>query len=354
MTSLDNHFIVDYDYYNNNLKQYYINRGFDGKNLCQFLLRLPIYIPVPEKSIISVELKEKVACNFLFYSVNLPDILFTSASSADTLTYKKMYTVVEMIYITEEKLETDDKDLNIIFDDLMKKLNELILAIIIETKNYKLYQINTRMLEPTIIFRHIRLDSGENLSNGIFLLNHKVPVDKAIISEEQASRIIWFSQNVISKKINPFITSEELMLSSFRQKDNGFYKEAIMLAQSSVESFLRTLYKCILKDEDKTDYEIEKIMEEKPFMSIVKKEISSRIGGNWNPEAYGAIGNWYKETYKVRNKVAHGGLNPNLSETESAINRANELRLYVIQLIKSKSKGYPNIVVYFDRPKNGK
>lgn len=163
--------------------------------------------------------------------------------------------------------------------------------------------------------------------------------------------ILLFSQEVISKNKNPFITSEELMLSSFMQIDNGFYKEAIMLTQSSVESFLRTLYKYLLIEENIPQNEIDEKIRNIPFMSIVKKELSNRIGGNWNVESYSPIGNWYRNTYEIRNRVVHGGLNPNMNQAQLAINAASQLRAYTLQQLKSKLKKYYNILIYLDKNK---
>ncbi|MBU3136405.1 hypothetical protein KPL39_08990 [Clostridium gasigenes] len=349
MKSLENHFKIDYSFYESILKIGYEKYEFMGENLVQFLIRLPIYIPIVENSSITIKFDEKSAVSFLFYSIKFKKPFFTSATDIDTMNCEEKYTVVEMAYITEHYFEISDIELNKVFDKLINKLNEVILAIMIKTRNHNLYKINIEMLESKIIYRCIDLDRGCEITSGIFILNDNSLIEEKMIDQEKIRDILWFSENVVSKNINPFITSEELMLASLRERDIGFNKEAIMLAQSSVESFLRTLYKCFLKDEGKKEEEINIIIENKPFISIVKTEISTRIGGKWNIKSYGVVGNWYRDTYIVRNKVSHGGLSPSLSETRLAIQRANELRIYVIQLLKSKSNIYQNIIIYFEK-----
>lgn len=351
MKELSKHFKVDYNYYNRYFRENHIDMGINTKNMIQFLVRLPLYIPIDEDFSFSVNGDKGKIEIFLFYSTNVKDLLFTSSVSTKSISYDKKYTVVEMMYVSDEIMNSDEEKLNQVFDLLLEKVNELILSILIYNKDYDIYRINTKMLEPCIMYRHIDLETDKEINSGIFLLNQNIYVNQSIITKDDMLDILWFSQEVISKNKNPFITSEELMLSSFRQRDNGLCKEAIMLTQASVESFLRTLYKQLLVEENTPQNEIDEKIKNIPFMSIIKKELSCRIGGNWNVESYSAVGNWYRNTYEVRNRVAHGGLNPNMNQVQSAIDAANQLRAYTLQQLKSKSKKYSNILIYLDKNK---
>ncbi|WP_337814572.1 hypothetical protein [Intestinibacter sp.] len=342
------HFTVDYNKYKE-LKDERIGSkfDFDEKSLIQFMVRLPYYIPIQDETVLNIYGSENYICTFLFKSINLEKPLFSVANKDDSLFADKKYTLVESIYITNKVLDNDEKVMNEIFDKLIETLNDIILSIIIKTKNTKIYRVNVQMLEPCSLYRIINLKSGEESESGLFLLNHNVEIEEELITLQEIPEILSLYKNVIENKVNLFITSEEIMMRTLRYRDDGFNKECIILAQLSVESFIRTLYREFLLNEGNDEITIEKEMNDVPFMSIVKKEMSKRIGGKWNIKGYGDVGNWYRDTYLKRNRVIHGGFEPSLEEGELAVQRAIQIRSYIINLLKNKSKQYPDIVRYF-------
>ncbi|WP_343003302.1 hypothetical protein [Clostridium sp. 2218st1_F5_2218SCRN_220325] len=345
MRKSNKHFNINYENYKNYFDiedKYKINE----KKLLQFLIRLPYYIPIQDGNSISVHEENKAIDIFLFNSIKINQPIFTSRSEEDTIYYDKKYTIVEMAYISEKELSSDEKELNIIFDKLINKLNEIILSISIKMKYEYIYRINIEMLEICTLYRYIDLINKKEIDLGIFMLNHNIEVYDEIISLEKTKEILQFYHNAVFTGENPFVTSEELMLGATRQRKLGFSKESIMLAQSSVESFLRTLYKEFLIIEENNEREIEDKIDNTPFISIVKKEMHSRLGGNWNINAYGDVGNWYRDTYELRNKVSHGGYTPSLEEARLAVQRAKQLRIYVLGLLKNKGDKYSHIVKY--------
>lgn len=345
---VNEHFVVDYGYYQRNIENYYKEIGFSAKTMTQFLIRLPLYIPVEERAIITIKIDDNNACTFLFSSIKVKDLLFSSNKVDKTLTYLKTYSVVEMMFSTSQEINVDESFLNETFDKLFFKLNELLVSFLMETKDYKLFRLNLSMLEFALIYKVMSLSNGEEMDSGLFMINFKVPEDAELIPFDKVQRIVWFTENVVAKQLNPFLVSEELMLSAFRQESNGAYKEAIMLAQSSVESLLRSLFRSFLVIEGKTD-QADEIIENTSFMTMLKREFGARIGGNWNPESTGEVSEWYRETYKLRNRVAHGGLEPDGQQVSIAIQKANELRRFTISQLKINSKKYPDIVKYFQR-----
>lgn len=119
--------------------------------MIQFLVSLPLYIPVDEDFSFSVNGDKGKIETFLFYSTNVKDLLFTSSASTKSISYDKKYTVVEIMYVYDEIMNSDEEKLNQVFDLLLEKVNELILSILIYNKDYDIYRINTKMLEPCII-----------------------------------------------------------------------------------------------------------------------------------------------------------------------------------------------------------
>ncbi|MEC1526225.1 hypothetical protein P9D43_30110 [Neobacillus niacini] len=203
------------------------------------------------------------------------------------------------------------------------------------------------MLEPVSLYRLIKLSNNKfvEFSTGLLILQMNLVYEKELISHETNSKIIQFAHRIKNNE-NPFVLTEELMLNAKRSYINGFYKECILHAQSSVETLLRTLFSEFLKLEGHSVQEVERIQSETSFLTMVKREFSKRIGGSWDiSNNRKEIGSWYKRCYELRNKIIHAGYDPTHSEVDQGLYSANNLRFFVIDRLK-KSKKYSNILLY--------
>lgn len=59
---ISEHFIVDYGYYQRNVENYYKEIKLNVKTMTQFLVRLPLFIPVAERAIITVRIDNDTVC----------------------------------------------------------------------------------------------------------------------------------------------------------------------------------------------------------------------------------------------------------------------------------------------------
>ncbi len=128
---------------------------------------------------------------------------------------------------------------------------------------------------------------------------------------------------------------------------NGFYEDSVINANIAVESYIRNLYKYFITFENpqKSD---EEILNDMPFMTILKKEICNRLGGRWDvTQKETEIGQWYINTYILRNRIVHGTRKINYNQAKKSWQSTNECIKYIKTLVLDKKNKYPTLSEYF-------
>ncbi|WP_026074064.1 hypothetical protein [Anaerococcus obesiensis] len=72
------------------------------------------------------------------------------------------------------------------------------------------------------------------------------------------------------------------------------------------------------------------------------------MGGIWDiTREETPIYNWYNNTYKLRNRIVHGGYFPTFYEADIAIISAMEFSEYIFNRVRTKKKVYSKLNEYF-------
>ncbi|RED59168.1 hypothetical protein DFP95_1076 [Cohnella lupini] len=349
-TDLDNSFSLNRNSYSTDFLPVYVDRGIVPQYLIQFPVLLPFELPFKNGLCNTFVLENGDGCTLHFSEVLVTDHIHPGVVSTTPLAVEICKTRVEMTYVSananENPLVKDIEYLSEIFDVLVDSLNWIISAYQLYKKDIHVHQVSREMFEFTSLARIIPVNDWDNTKVMLFLTNLNVKHKKEKLNDEQQYEVIRHA-SIIFTESNPFILSEELLLSSRHNFNYGFYKEAIVFCQSFVETFLNALYVNILVGEGKSDQEIQTRIEELSFMSMIKKELHPRIGGNWNIEDISIpIGKWYSNTYLLRNRIVHAGYLPSFEEASYALDSAGKFRAFVIQQLKMK-KQYQEILKYF-------
>lgn len=144
------------------------------------------------------------------------------------------------------------------------------------------------------------------------------------------------------------IYSEIYVLKARRKFREGFYNDAVISIQTNIEILIRIIYREVLICSGVSESDIENKLEDESFMSIVKKQLSKYIGGIWDINREETpIYNWYNNTYKLRNRIVHGGYFPTFKETDIAISAAMEFREYIFKRVRINKKVYSKLNEYF-------
>jgi hypothetical protein len=232
------------------------------------------------------------------------------------------------------------------FDMLLEELNKIVLSYMIAKKDDDCHYVTKEMLPASILVRSTNIETWEN-NMGVFMLHIHVPIEKEPLSEEEIGEVMRM-QSMVLWNLNPFVSGEQFAYMARRYFKQGFYLEAVNYVQTSVEVLIRTLLEELLRGEGKSDKEIEEKLEDTAFMAIIKKELSSYLGGSWDvTKDTTVVGRWYKNTYQLRNKATHRGRIPTFQEADEAIFDATEFKVFVIERIKANKNKYPKLNEYF-------
>lgn len=249
--------------------------------------------------------------------------------------------------IEYEKL-IDDKETywNKYFDLLLEELNKIIISYMTTKKDVDCHYVTKEMLQASILVRMTNLDTWEN-DMGLFMLHMNVPYEKDPLSDKEIEEIIRL-YGIVSYDLNPFADGEQFALSARRYFKQGFYLEAVIYAQTSVEVLIRTLFQELLKTDGASEDEIKDSLESTSFMAIIKKKLPAYLGGCWDvTKSDSEVGKWYENTYELRNRATHRGRIPSFREADSAICDAIEFRKFVVDRVKANKKKYPQLDEFF-------
>jgi hypothetical protein len=325
---------------------------FEPLYIVQFPIHLPFAAPLPEGRTLTIPFGDDVALSYVFTSRRVDVSASLQPGDLDDVPLARVVTRtrVEMVYATGTDLPADrELALTSVFDVLLHNLNHLITAYRVLFKDPDACRLTRPMLQPQCLWRVVDVRAWEP-EEGVFLLHFDVPYDRELLSEEDVQLLGWYTM-VSLQQYNPFMASLELQLDARREVKDGFYRNAIMHAQTAVESFLSQLLTQLLLSEGMAASDVEAKLDKLPFMPMVRNEFAGRIGGDWEPNvAPTVIGQWKSDCYAVRNAVVHEGYDASYAETEAAIAAAEAFVAYVITLVNKAGPPYDSIKGFFSTP----
>lgn len=321
---------------------------YKPKNFIEFEVVLPFHIPIYISKTITMS-TEQGYLSFRF------DMVTTNESYKYPLVENlpvfnihktKMLMLVAIDLDYKEILKNKEDYYNTYFDILLSELNKLVLSYMVSSKDEDCHYLTKEMLQSTVLVRLTNLETWEN-ELSLFMLHTNIPFEKKPLTNNEFDEFIRL-QGVVLWNKNPFVIGEQHVLSAKRYFKQGFYMEAINHAQISVEVLVRTLFEELLKNDGMTDEKVKETLENTSFMAIIKKKMSAYLGGNWDVTQNNTeTGQWYKNTYELRNRAIHRGRIPTFEEVDEAIHDAIEFRQYIVRRVKENKKKYPKISEFF-------
>lgn len=324
---------------------------FKAQHFLQFHIELPFSMALPDEHYFGCfksdeEGKSRVL--YLYHSREKLEVRprIVANPKDDLPCFPSLVSKVEMIYVFEEEPDIQTReDISVYFDRLLEYLNTVIIAYQAYTKDIDSHRLTKEMLNTPIAFRLIQLEHWTELSMGMFLVHSNVPFEKPELTARQMEEVLRHIE-LLDFELNPFISTCELTFRARRAFRDGFYRDAAIYIQSSIESFLAILFRLLLQAEGTLS--MDSPLQDIVFIPMVKKEFHSRIGGKWDiSNSSTEIGAWYDKTYLLRNRTIHAGYHPSYSETWDALAAATAMQNYVIALIRQAKPPYNALKVYF-------
>lgn len=340
----EKNFLIGEDLFYIQIKPLYKNLKFDINRFLEFEISLPFQLALEDRSLFSFK-KEDCILHYLYKTNEREEVIVENKGLRITKYYTSV--IVAISYNSNDyRDETNENILNKLFDYSLEELNKQIIAYSICTKDDRCFRVSKEMLFPIILMNLVNLEVKKN-DMSIFTLHMDVPYNKESLKYENIYDCLRI-YNVYNEKSNPLIHSESYVLKARRKFREGFYDEAVISIQTNIEILIRIIYREVLICSGISEIDIEKRLEDESFMSIVKKQLAKYIGGTWDVTRQETpICNWYNDTYKMRNKIVHGGYFPTFKETDIAISAAMEFREYIFKRVREKKKIYSKLNEYF-------
>lgn len=355
--SSEDYFYFNKEKYLHELKPEMEKYYFAPEILFQFGLVLPYYIPFSEQTVLFYKVNSEEVCHLAFTSAWDKKTIFTGTYSNNGTQIDIKRTRVEVTYIFKNDINIfnyEDEDslqdfLVNVFDMSLSKVNNVVEAYLVKTKDSKVHKLNKEHFDISSLFRISNGHNYNELKSILFTIHMNAPnINSENLSYSKTNEIMSYV-DVVENNLNPFVAGNEFMIEARRKFSYGSYREAIIDAQTSVEIFMYNIYREFLKKEGLTNEKTSEKSEKMRYKSLVEDQFVKRIGGDFNIMDYRTrVGKWWTKTYQYRNKIVHEGYSPSFKECDEAIYHANDVIEYIAELIynpDNKHK-YPDILKY--------
>ncbi|MGZ5601477.1 MAG: hypothetical protein ACXWFX_12885 [Methylobacter sp.] len=327
---------INEKYYNDNILPK-IESHFQPKSLLHFIFTLPFQLPFKDKTEFCL-IYANHAIFFFFdkFEENTIEPIFESSSG---LNIPRLRTRIESAIVScadFSKFEYNDLYNHLVHT--LNKLNGFINAYRITFEDWKTRPVTSRNLHAAIWYETRRLPDWLEIKNGPILVNQNYDAITTNLTNELIEFVHNFGGYLINSD-NDFQYPHLHFADARTYLLNGFYKESIISAQTAVETKIRLIYRFSLREQGKTQDEINEIVENIPFIKMVKTKMPEILGGNWDFEDKSKpVGKWHSILYSRRNRALHCIYLPYDHEASECFVVAYEMLNYLNHLIKEKSK----------------
>ena len=334
-------FFVTEELYNKTIKKINQQYNFEPTSHIHFCFELPFIFPLKKQHI-----NPTIYLGEPKYAVG---VCLNKQKKSECDGIARIITECEIIVSTsipfEELMDSKEQILNQGFDIGLEKLNELILGYQLYSKDEYVYQLETEMLPPVIFTKCVNANSSDVEELGLMVLHTNGDNPNKKLEPEEFYDVQKYI-DMLRNNSNPLLLSERLQLSARRSFRAGFFTEAIVLLQTSIEQFLRKSYKIMLEESGVPLKELEQALDI-PFMRLIRTYYSSKLNFTWDiDDNTTPVGRWYKNVYELRNKVIHEGYLPDKTDIQSALDSALEFRSFLFKEFRRNAELYPKLNSY--------
>ncbi len=140
----------------------------------------------------------------------------------------------------------------------------------------------------------------------------------------------------------PFVNAFQWQARAERRRYEGDSADAIVSFQVAAETLLYELWALLLHDKGIAESEIDNMLAQLPFASLVKRELAEHLGGSWDiTDKRRPIGHYWANLYLLRNKITHSGYLPHDRDAEAAERVFFGLHEFLDNCLNAVSSTYP-------------
>lgn len=328
----------------------YESLGVHPRRLLRVPVLLPFHVPVSNGSTFTFALDASSAATLTFETLATRHVVHADLVVHEPGEVIHHRTRAVLTYATEDEAfsAADELAATAAFDRMLLKLNTFLTAYVLVTKDYAVHRVNKEMFEFASFVAVIDPRDWQRLHHGLFLLHMHPTVTHPELAPELLERVAWFT-HVLEEEMNPFAVSEELAVAATRELMAGAFQEAIVFAQTAVETQLSLLLRHAMRQEGKADSEIDAYFDSSTFGGRLRRDFHTRFGGDWNVKGSDSIvSRWHDSLYRLRNRVVHSGLHPTGPEASVAVESGAAFREFMVARVQASAHRYSTLQPFFE------
>lgn len=340
-TKGDRSFSINQDFYNRELKAT-IESQFVPTYCIVFSTALPFQLPLKDGTNFHLAFNDKAS---VYYFNKYGNMQAKPIYEKDEGIPKAvMRTRAELACFTTEDLS--GADMQRVFEHLIhltNRLNCYVYSYRMLCEDIYAYCLGQGSLDSVTVFEILKLPEWTKIKSAPLLINTNLdsiltnlPEDLTLVVEKLGA--------YIATSNNPFLPSRKFFAEARRYLWLSNHREAIIYLQMTVESLLNNILRlCWLKN-GKSESEVDLWVLDTPFATRFKKWIPHFIGGDWDyTKPNGIVPNWFNHVYQARNRILHGGFEPDIIAGNNAFQSVATLSDYVDILLEKRKRELPSI-----------
>lgn len=123
----------------------------------------------------------------------------------------------------------------------------------------------------------------------------------------------------------------------------GDYEQAVLYLEVAAEALMSAIEELHLVDQGKTSAEISSILESKRSLGQFLSRMQTLLGGNWNGQAKGPVGDFNRILYRLRNRIAHRAEHISYDDAREAFTAYEAFETFVLRRVQETRSKQPRI-----------
>ena len=233
------------------------------------------------------------------------------------------------------------------FHRCLNMFNIFLQAALYLTGDIRIRQISSHDLRPVVVIG--ALTKGKEWRSLSDMYMHPEARPKGLLTTDDS-----FSQEEFNSGLHAIVTDKPYLTTiTWRSRaqralrQTGDAADAIISFQVAAESLLFDTYRMLLVDEGCSSADISsQLTAEIPFKSLLTKKLPAKLGGQWDVTHEGsAVGEYWKNLYRIRNSIVHAGLHVHTGHAEEAQKAYWGLRDYMEARLWAHHNSYPRTLL---------
>jgi tetratricopeptide (TPR) repeat protein len=259
--------------------------------------------------------------------------------------------VMAIRIVPRESTEFGNEWLHEQFALVLSTLNDKLLALGAAADDHTIGPVTERQLPPAVPgfqgdMRNVQGGQVRKLATFTLLLHQ----GRGARNEDHDASVINYALAIADRAgQGPLFPAMEFSFAARRSFDMGLFSQAVLETSTAIELLVNRVVLGIELEKGSSQERIDNLLEDTGFQNLIKDHLAKRLGVALDKQFNGSdpLSNWLRVAYKLRNRVAHTGYKPTVSETIEAMRLASDL-IHFVARTAEQSGGFGITFPNFD------